>query len=167
MSWKARKRKAFMRQVSALKQNPIFPLDNYLAIDNTVGGGMPTKEESIRSAKEILNYLITEREIKYPDDIDDYINPDLSIYPIYEKDPLKYDVLTQKTLLEIGLEWKNRLLEEYPDHKNDYILILYFNEEGGEWILDFFNKDLTDEDLNELENWKHITVIHRYKKISN
>jgi len=163
MSWKHRKRKQFFREVAALKKSPMFLIDKYIVIDEThdheallcKDRQMWQIDEKIISSEDMYKISVAEGEIKHYIDFDNYFNPDLTFNPrgILEKTPQKDYLLKRQAMNEIGLEWKKRLLENYPDY--NYTLVMYFLTDMEQWMLDFYNGPANFENSDEYSDIKY------------
>jgi len=64
------------------------------------------------------------------------MTPDVEFDHLYVgRDLLKYKNQTKKNLYELGVTWRNRINEEFPDA--DVKIVLHNHE--GIWFLDVFN----------------------------
>ena len=148
MSWKSRKRKAFFRRVDLLKDVPIYLIDQHILINEFYPyykkNRMHVDYEAVKKSQ-YKKYLL-DGKIKSSFDFDNYFNPDLTLDVPFEKDKRKADLLSKNALMQIGRRWDERLKSQFP--MKDYTIVLYFNSEGSEWYLDFYNRAIKFEEFD-------------------
>ncbi len=151
MTWKSRRRKAFLRYVESLKKTPIYLIDDYILIYEF---GIDFRKNNYFNIKRNIQVeyeqLVKTKKIKSYFDFDNCFNPDLTLDIPFERDKKKADFLSKKYLLSIGKEWNQRLIALYPKH--EYTLVLYYNTEDTEWYLDFYNGFINMENFKNCEN---------------
>jgi hypothetical protein len=137
MSWKSRKRKAFLRYVESLKEVSIYLIDQYVLIDEfSCRKSKRFIDNRYNRQKQYMRYL-SDDKIKSSLDFDNYFSPYLDIDVPFEKNKKKANILAQNALMQIGRRWNERLKELFPN--KDYTIALYFHSESMEWYLDCYN----------------------------
>ena len=159
MSWKSRKRKAILRYIELLKELPIYLIDQYIIIDESVyyykKNRMHVNYKAVMR-KEYEKYL-ADGKIKSSFDFDNYFNPDLTLDVPFEKNESRANILIKNKLMQIGKRWHQRLKSQFPKHH--YTLVMYFISEDLEWYLDFYNGVVKIEELDPSERCANIIYL--------
>lgn len=158
MTWKSRKRKAFNRVISRLKEAPIYIVGQYILIDEPACYVTKCGKNFSYKFANLKEYQKQRGLIKTAFDFDDMFNPDLTLFLPFEKNKKRHKTIAQSLLYEIGIRWKERLAILFPEH--ECTIVQYYDAENSDWYLDFYNglKELGDFDTEErIQNIVHIT----------
>ena len=161
MSWKSRKRKAFFRYVELLKELPIYLVDQYILIDESVCYYKKYKmhvDYQVFKKAQYKKYSLSGK-IKSSFDFDNFFNPDLTLNAPFEKNPSKATAIVKNSLSKIGNRWAERLKDRFPD--KSYTVVMYFNSEDQEWYLDFYNGTVKIEEFDHSGQCRDIVYLCR------